>query len=222
MRTGDADRLAAFVQLAQPTAAAVVSLTGPVPDRREHADRIVRHWRTELAPLSALPGFAGRFGAPIRDVLAATVQGLLVLSLARLCEVTDVHSQVRLLAHAVLDEELPAGWRPPAGAEADAAAGLVVPQGGTEVGIDGTDEERAQWVRLMRRVPTGVVRLAREMWGVRRLIDGRAEGRLWHRAVANVPAVGVVGATLGERHAATEIAARVYVALNLADTLPGI
>ncbi|MCK9903067.1 hypothetical protein CC117_19505 [Parafrankia colletiae] len=244
MRTGDADRLAAFVQLAQPTAAAVVSLTGPVPDRREHADRIVRHWRTELAPLSALPAFAGRFGAPIRDVLAATVQSLLVLSLARLCEVTDVHSQVRLLAHAVLDEELPAGWRPPAGAEADAATGVIVPgttgtespgtespggaaglvaqQGGTEVGIDGTAEERAQWVRLMRRVPTGIVRLAREMWGVRRLIDGRAEGRLWHRAVANVPAVGVVGATLGERHAATEIAARVYVALSLADNLPGI
>lgn len=126
-----------------------------------------------------------------------------------------------------------AGWRPPAGAADEAtagagiivpgtAAGLVAPQGGTEVGIDGTAEERAQWVRLMRRVPTGVVRLAREMWGVRRLIDGRAEGRLWHRAVANVPAVGVVGATLGERHAAAEIAARVYVALSLADTLPGI
>ncbi|ONH60095.1 hypothetical protein CcI49_15060 [Frankia sp. CcI49] len=177
----------------------------------------------------------------MRDVLSATVQGLLVLSLARLCDVTDVHSQVRLLAHTVLDETLPAGWAPPVAVPPQPPAGEVpapsassIPgarpaqdadpslDAGSALGIDGTEEERAQWLRLVRRVPAGVVALAREMWAVRRLIDGRAEGRRWHRAVANVPAVGVVGAALGERHAATEISARVYVALGLADELPGI
>ncbi|EFC82715.1 hypothetical protein [Parafrankia sp. EUN1f] len=189
----------------------------------------------------------------MRDVLSATVQGLLVLSLARLCDVTDVHGQVRLLAHTVLDEKLPAGWVPPDAVPPQPSAGEVPGPGassipgarsaldadpapdadpaqdadsaqdaGSALNIDGTEEERAQWLRLVRRVPAGVVTLAREMWAVRRLIDGRAEGRRWHRAVANVPAVGVVGAALGERHAATEISARVYVALGLADELPGI
>lgn len=224
MHAADADRLARFVQLAQPMAVAAVTITRPAvagPDaRRQHADRIVRHWRTELAPLAALPGFAGRFGGPVRDVLSATVQGVLALSLAQLCEVTDAHAQVRLLAQIVLDDTLPPGWTPP-GAE------IAVPSArhsgtGPTAAVNGTAQEQAQWARVMRRVPAGIAAVAREMWAVRRLVDQRAEGRLWHRAVANVPAVGVVGATLGERHAATETAARLYVALGLADELPGI
>ncbi|WP_066071607.1 hypothetical protein [Frankia sp. EI5c] len=133
----------------------------------------------------------------------------------------------------VLDETLPTGWVPPSDPAAAVAGepAFAVPEArsagsadgaGAATDIEGTEEERAQWVRLMRRVPAGVVQLAREMWAVRRLMNGRTEGRLWHRAVANVPAVGVVGATLGERHAATGIATRAYVALGLADELPGI
>lgn len=118
MRQREADTLLRFVRAARPVAATAVAVTeGPDGDPRAQADRLVRHWRNELVPLAALPGVGGRFAQPIREVLAGTVQGLLVLSLAQVCGVMDEDEQVRLVARLVLRDDLPPGWSPSGAAE---------------------------------------------------------------------------------------------------------
>ncbi|OHV37684.1 MULTISPECIES: hypothetical protein [Pseudofrankia] len=288
MRRREADTLLRFVRVARPVAATAVSVTtaddGEDGGRRAQADRIVRHWRNELVPLAALPGVGGRFTQPIREVLAGTVQGLLVLSLAQLCGVTDEGEQVRLVAALMLREDLPAGWTPPvpdpahstvatddaatatatddaataevadvtdddarsdgggaggggpaAGGALDATEAAPSPEAATGTSADagtsattgtsavagGTvdprdaDEESATWRLVARQIPVAVYRAARELWTIHSLSGQRAEGRLWHRALGNLPAVGVVGATLGERHALADIAAAAYIELGL-------
>ncbi|MDT3438975.1 hypothetical protein [Pseudofrankia sp. BMG5.37] len=305
MRKREADTLLRFVRVARPVAATAVSVTTTADDdRRAQADRIVRHWRNELVPLAALPGIGGRFTQPIREVLAGTVQGLLVLSLAQLCDVTDEREQVRLVAVLMLREDLPAGWMPSApdpahdtadggataGARYDGGKGGPAEDGGpgdtgavTGAGVglgaavgpkaelledvelpeDGVEspeavaggpgaessktevpgdvavgpkaetpgdaaenpeaespdevaEEYATWRLVAQQIPVAVYRAARELWTVHRLVGQRAEGRLWHRALGSLPAVGVVGATLGERHALADIATAAYTELGLA------
>ena len=295
MRTREADTLLRFVRIARPVAATAVTVTTDADDdRRAQADRIVRHWRNELVPLAALPGVGGRFTQPIREVLAGTVQGLLILSLARLCDVRDEREQVRLVAALMLREDLPAGWRPAApepkpakpaepaeagkartldtggaaeasgqvdagaavnaggaaeasgqvdaGAAADAGGEVDAGGSGETIGephaagepaavreragaaggpqpgpvVEETAEQAATWRLIAGQIPLAVYRAARELWTVYSLSGQRAEGRLWHRALGNLPAVGVIGATLGERHALSEIAADAYVELGLA------
>jgi hypothetical protein len=277
VRTREADTLLRFVRIARPVAATAVTVTTDADDdRRAQADRIVRHWRNELVPLAALPGVGGRFTQPIREVLAGTVQGLLILSLARLCDVRDEREQVRLVAALMLREDLPAGWRPAApepkpaepaepaeagkartldtggaaeasgqvdaGAAADAGGEVDAGGSGETIGephaagepaavgeragaaggpqpgpvVEETAEQAATWRLIAGQIPLAVYRAARELWTVYSLSGQRAEGRLWHRALGNLPAVGVIGATLGERHALSEIAADAYVELGLA------
>jgi len=243
VREREADTLLRFVRVARPVAAGAVTVTASASstaddDRRAQADRIVRHWRNELVPLAALPGVGGRFAQPIREVLAGTVQGLLVLSLAQLCGVTDEREQARLVATLVLREGLPAGWRPPAtDAGSDVGAGTAVGDGtavgagvdpaevaGTEPGValdpENDADESAAWLLVAQGIPVAVYRAARELWTIHRLAGQRAQGRLWHRALGNLPAVGVVGATLGERHALAHIASAAYIELGLAAVEP--
>jgi hypothetical protein len=222
VRRTDADTLLRLVRAAAPAAAAVVNATRDEQDDEVgQADRIVRHWRNELAPLAALPGVGGRFADPVRGVLAAAVQALLVLSLAQMCGIDDERAQVRLIAHAVLRSDLPADWpAPPPPAE---PAEAKPPDGGDPSPGDGDPSPagREAWQRITRRATiarratSAVVALAREMWAVQRMAGQRAEGRPWHRAVGSLPAVGVVGTTLGERQAVTEVATRAYAALGL-------
>ncbi|MBL7499123.1 hypothetical protein I6A84_41655 [Frankia sp. CNm7] len=288
MRDREADTLLRFVRVGRPAATAAVALTEePGSDRRAQADRLVRHWRNELVPLAALPGVGGRFAQPIREVLAGTVQGMLVLSLARLAGVTDEREQVRLVASLVLRERLPAAWAPaakagparvtvPAGDAAVPTAGDAVPavdgpalpadspalpadgpapladspapladgpvtpvdgpvtaadDGATKpipAGVtpapreaaedaeDAAAEETVAWRLVAQRVPVTIYRAARELWTIHQLAGQRAEGRLWHRALGNLPAVGIVGAALGERHALADLAAAAYAELGLA------
>ncbi|ONH23667.1 hypothetical protein [Pseudofrankia asymbiotica] len=299
MRKREADTLLRFVRVARPVAATAVSVTTTADDdQRAQADRIVRHWRNELVPLAALPGVGGRFTQPIREVLAGTVQGLLVLSLAQLRGVTDEREQVRLVAVLMLREDLPAGWTPSApdpahdraGGGVDVGSGAETPEaeaggprtetpaaevpddvavgpkdqvpddvavgpkdqvpddvavgpkdqvpddvavgpkdevpegvtGGPRTEIPAAEvseaaaEESATWRLVAQQIPVAVYRAARELWTAHSLAGQRAEGRLWHRALGNLPAVGVVGATLGERHALADIAAAAYIELGLA------
>ncbi|MBX6388305.1 MAG: hypothetical protein IRZ08_04755 [Frankia sp.] len=212
MREREADTLLRFARAARPLAATAVAIAAEAGgDRREQADRLVRHWRNELVVLAALPGIGGRFAQPAREVLAGTVQGLLVVSLAQLCEVSDEYEQVRLLATLVLREQLPAGWAP----TTDPSAAPVA------VDPDPATEEGRVWRLIAQQVPRKIFALARELWTIRQLTDDREEGRLWHRALGGLPAVGVVGAAFGERHAIAEVAERAYAALGLTQlTLP--
>jgi hypothetical protein len=225
VRPREADTLLRFVRVARPAASTAVTMTTTADDdRHAQADRIVRHWRNELVPLAALPGVGGRFTQPIREVLAGTVQGLLVLSLARLCGVRDEREQVRLVATLVLREDLPADWVPRASDPEHEPADTDGPDtaaAAADVGVDAdvageAPEETVTWRLVAGQVPVAIYRAARELWTVYSLSGQRAEGRLWHRALGNLPAVGVVGATLGERHALADIAAAAYVELGLA------
>jgi hypothetical protein len=309
VRQREADTLLRFVRAARPVAATAVTVTeGPDGDQRDQADRLLRHWRNELVPLAALPGVGGRFAQPIREVLAGTVQGLLVLSLAQVCGVTDEEQQVRLVARLVLRDDPPPGWSPSGAAEtppgearpdpfakrvpaakrdifatpvasatpgapaapmttaapvvsaADAEGGQglpgpgdtdptvaravdaraveaspadlsvaspaavsladAVPGQGGEPDLADSPEETETWKLVAQRVPVTILRAARELWTIHRLAGQRAEGRLWHRALGSLPAVGIVGATLGERHALSDIATAAYAELGLVPAEP--
>jgi hypothetical protein len=258
VRQREADTLLRFVRVARPVAATAVTVTeGSDDDRQAQADRLVRHWRNELVPLAALPGVGGRFAQPVREVLAATVQGLLVLSLAQLCDVADEDEQVRLVARLVLRDDPPPGWTsstaadlapeaswpdpfakrdptarrdifatpasaaPPAAEDDHRAAGATSPAdpapdlGDEPDPLTDSPEETETWKLVAQRIPITIVRAARELWTIHRLAGRRAEGRLWHRALGSLPAVGIVGATLGERHALSDLATAAYAELGL-------
>lgn len=206
MRNPNADRLLRFARAAGPLATRAVEATRREedPGTRAHADRLVGHWRREMAPLVAVPGLGGRLTRTVVEVLAATAQGLLVLSLAELQGVRDETERVRLVARLALDEDLPEGW----------SAATAEDPGEAE--DDADDEDRAVWQAVLRRASSGVATAIREMWSVWRLAGKRRSGgRLWHRAVSMLPVVGVAATVLGERHAVMEIAERAYAELGI-------
>ena len=188
LRPTDADKLAAFARACRPVAAKAVQLTsGGVPEG--HADRLVDHWRREAVVLTGLTGLGGRLAWAAQDAVSMAVQSSLVLCLCEVAGVHDLRERVRVLAAAVLDSELPAGW---------------VPRGTEGEPEPGVDDERSR-----RRV----VELGRQVWSIRRVVNKRREGRLWHRAVAMVPVVGAAGLLLGERHALEGLAERAQAEL---------
>lgn len=205
VRSANADRLLRFVRAGASLAERAVEATRREDDgTRAHADRLVGHWRRELAPLVAVPGLGGRLTRTVVEVLAATAQGLLVLSLAELQGVTDETERVRLVARLALDEDLPQDW------SAETA------QDPGEADDEDEDDDRAAWQVVLQRVPKAVFATAREMWAVWRLAGKRRSGgRLWHRALSMVPVVGVAATVLGERHAVQEIAERAYAELEI-------
>lgn len=188
LRPADADKLAAFARAARPLAARAVTLTARGgPDG--HTERLVGHWRREMAVLTGLTGLGGRIAAVAQNAVSFAVQGSFVLCLCEVAGVKDLRERVRLLAATVLDSRLPATWQP-TGSEGEPAPG---------------DDEDG----LRRRV----VELGRQVWSVRRVVRGRREGRLWHRGLAMVPVVGAAGVLLGERHALEGLAERTAVEL---------
>ena len=183
LRPTDADKLAAFARACRPVAAKAAQLTAG-GGREGHADRLVEHWRREAVVLTGLTGLGGRLAAVAQDAVSAAVQSSLVLCLCEVAEVHDLRERVRVLAAAVLDSELPAQWEP-RGSE-----GEPEPDG---------DEERSR-----RRL----VELGKQVWSIRRVVNNRREGRLWHRGLAMLPVVGAAGLLLGERHALEGLALR--------------
>ncbi len=198
VKTADADRLLAFVRAGAAPARLVAGEVGATdPSRR--ADTIAVHWRNEVAVLTAAPGIGGRLTDVVVDLVGATAQGLLVLSLCELAGVTDEQERVRLVARHVLSERLPKGW---------SAVTAEVPAQ-PETGDD------PAWRRVLSAAPGALVTSLKTMWAVRRLTGQRNEGRFWQRWVANVPVVGVAGRVLGERHAMTGLARDVSDELDL-------
>ena len=182
LRPRDADQLAAFARAARPVAVRAVALTaGGTP--QEHADRLVDHWRREAVLLTGLSGLGGRLASAAQDAVSTAVQASLVVCLCEAAGMHDLRARVRVLAAAVLDAQLPPSWAPTGDeGEATDAEGETV---------------RARLVEMGRRV-----------WAVRRVTQGRRDGRLWHRGVAMLPVVGSAGAVLGERHALVAVATR--------------
>ncbi len=199
MRTADADRVLAFVRAgAAPARRAAEQAARAGGDADAQAERLVGHWRREVAVLTAAPGFAGRLSDVLVDLVGATAQGLLVLSLCALAGEDDEAERTRLVAEHVLGDRLPDGWRP--GTEPAEPAVAAEPV------MAAVPDDDPAWRRLATRAPSALLGALRTMWAVRRLTGDRAEGRLWQRALAYVPVVGVVGRLTGERHALAGIA----------------
>ena len=202
MRRSDADRLLRFVRVAAPAASTAASLTRGDGGARAHAERLVGHWRREGALVAAVPGLGGRLSLIVVEVLAATAQGLLVLSLADVADVDDEAERVGLVARLVLDERLPRGWSP---------AGASDPGQPAD-----DDEDSALWATVLKAAPGTLATAAAEMWGIRRLAARRRSGgKLWHKGLRFVPVVGALGALLAERDALAEIARLAYAELGL-------
>jgi hypothetical protein len=155
------------------------------------ADRLPR----VAAAVSAAPRFAGKLAdlLPLQNTVGTAVQSLVVLGVAGEHGVAGPAERVSLLAQVLLDRDLPPE--------------KVEPLLGH---VRGTYREDA--LGPANRGPL------RTLWRVSRLLgriddalDARPKGKLRHRALANLPVVGVAGGYAAEREglrrAATQTAA---------------
>jgi hypothetical protein len=167
------------------------------------ADRVSR----VAAGVSAAPRFLGRLAGllPLQNTVGSAVQALVVLGVAREHGVTDPAGRVSLLARVLLDRDLPV----------DRVEPLLARSRGVYVD-DALGEDRA-----------GVDGVARSLWRASRLLgrvddalDSRPKGKLRHRALAQLPVVGVVGGYAAEREALRRAARRADELISAPLALP--
>jgi hypothetical protein len=172
------------------------------PSRPQHERD--RWWADQVpvvaAAVAAAPRFLGKLAdlLPLQNTVGTAMQSLVVLGVAREHAIEDPAERVSLLARVLLDRDLrPEQVRP-----------LLTRDSGTY-------RDEAFGARERRRGIFGGVRV---LWRVTRLLgriddalDARPKGKLRHRALANLPVVGVAGGYAAEREglrrAATQTAA---------------
>jgi hypothetical protein len=138
------------------------------------------------AGLSAAPRFIGKLAdlLPLQNTVGSAVQALVVLGVAGEHGLADPARRVSLMAQVLLGRDLPAE--------------RVQPLLQRERGVYLDDALGAK-----RSGTTGV---ARSLWRAARLLsriddalDSRPKGRLHHRALSQLPVVGVAGGYAAER-----------------------
>jgi hypothetical protein len=167
-----------------------------------------RWWVERVPPiaatLAAAPRFVGKLAdlLPLQNTVGTAVQSLVVLGVAAEHEVKAPAERISLLARVLLDRDLLPRQVAP----------LLQRAPGTY-----RDETFGAWER--RRGPLGGLRA---LWRASRLLsridealDARPKGKLRHRALANLPVVGVVGGYAAEREGLRRAAGR--AAATLAD-----
>ena len=184
-------------------------LTGPLvrslrrPPSRPRGDRDA--WWADSVPLvaagvAAAPRLAGKLAdlLPLQNTVGTAVQSVVVLGVASEHGVEDPAARIALLTRVLLRRDLTPERVEPLLQRAR-----------------GTYREEALGARERR---AGLLGTVRTLWRVARLLsriddalDARPKGKLRHRALANLPVVGVVGGYAAEREglriAATEAAA---------------
>jgi hypothetical protein len=179
-------------------------LRRPAPLPESDRDR----WWAEQASgiaagLAAAPRFVGKLAdlLPLQNTVGAAVQSLVVLGVATEHEVKDPAERVALLAWVVVARDLTPERVEP----------LLRHTPGTYRG------------EAFGRPGSGVVRT---LWRTSRLLariddtlDARPKGKLRHRALANLPVVGVLGGYAAEREGLRRAASR--AAALLADGVSG-
>ena len=162
---------------------------------RDHwwADRVSR----VAAGISAAPRFLGKVAdlLPLQNTVGTAVQSVVVLGVAGEHGITDPAARVSLLSRVLLDRDLPAEQVEP----------LLLPVKGTyregAFGA-GSGPVRTLWrtARLLSRIDDA--------------LDARPKGRLHHRALANLPVVGVLGGYAAEREGLRRAAAAAAAVLQ--------
>ncbi|MGY1855873.1 hypothetical protein [Modestobacter sp. SYSU DS0290] len=154
------------------------------------ADRVSR----VAAGVSAAPRFAGRLAdlLPLQNTVGSAVQSLVVLGVAAEHRVTDPAERIALLTRVLVDRELPAEQVRPL-LERDRGVYVQEAFGERRSGVGGA--ARALW------------RVARLLGRIDDALDARPKGKLRHRALSQLPVVGVAGGYAAE-HEGLRLAAR--------------
>jgi len=103
---------------------------------------------------------------------------------------------VRLLAAVLFRREVPA-----AVAEGSARSDPQTDAATAELTEDLAESQRTHGRATVPALARTLWRMGRALWGLGQELDKRPQGRLWQRALGNVPVVGVLGNYLGERSA---------------------
>jgi hypothetical protein len=173
------------------------------PPARPQADRD-RWWADQVprvaAGLAAAPRFIGKLAdlLPLQNTVGTAVQSLVVLGVAGEHGVKDPAERVSLLARVLLGRDL----------SADRVEPLLVHEKGTYredafgIGKNRTGPLRMLWrtSRLLARIDDA--------------LDARPKGKLRHRALSNLPVVGVFGGYAAEREGLRRAATRTAAALD--------
>jgi hypothetical protein len=159
------------------------------PPQRPVAERAA-WWAEQVgrvaAGVSAAPRFAGKLAdlLPLQNTVGAAVQSLVVLGVAGEHDVDDPAARISLLARVLLGRDLPADRVTPLltrvkGSYVDEALGS------DRSGVDGVARSLWRAARLLSRIDDA--------------LDARPKGKLRHRALAQLPVVGVAGGYAAER-----------------------
>jgi len=163
------------------------------------ADRVPR----VAAGVAAAPRFAGKFAdlLPLQNTVGTIVQSMIVLGVAGERGVSDPAERVSLLARILTKRDLPADRVRPM---------LTRTKGTYRSDTFGEPHKRK-----------GALGTARTLWRVAGLLgriddalDDRPKGKLHHRALANLPVVGVFGGYAAERGGERLAAARTAADLS--------
>jgi hypothetical protein len=150
------------------------------------------------AAVAAAPRFLGRLAdlLPLQNTVGTAVQSLIVLGVAGEHGVTDPADRIFLLARVLLGRELtPEQVRP-----------LLTHAAGTY---------RDEALGTKRGPVRTIWRMSRLLGRIDDTLDARPKGRLHHRALANLPVVGVLGGYAAEREGLRRAARRTAEALQL-------
>jgi hypothetical protein len=147
------------------------------------------------AGVSAAPRFAGKLAGllPLQNTVGSAVQALVVLGVAGEHGLTEPAERVSLLARVLLDRDLPA----------DRVQPLLARSRGVYV-----DEALGEDRSGVGGVARGLWRAARLLGRVDDALDARPKGKLRHRALAQLPLIGVAGGYAAEREALRRAARR--------------
>jgi len=155
------------------------------------------------AGLSAAPRFIGKLAdlLPLQNTVATAVQSVVVLGVAGEHGVKDPADRISLLARVLLRRNLTAEQVEPLlqrakGTYADEALGAREVRGGLGGNV------RTLWrvTRLLGRIDDA--------------LDARPKGKLRHRALSNLPVVGVLGGYAAEREGLRRAAAETAAILD--------
>ena len=155
------------------------------------------------AGFSAIPRFVGRLAdfLPLQNTVGTAVQAVVVLGVASEHDVKDPAARISLLTKVLLRRDLSTAQVEPLlqrarGTYAEEALGARERRGGLRGNL------RTLWriTRLLSRIDDA--------------LDSRPKGRLHHRALANLPVVGIFGGYASEREGLRRAAAEAAAVLD--------
>ena len=187
-------------------------LTGPLVRRLGRPPALPQAERDEwwaervsrvAAGVSAAPRLAGKLAdlLPLQNTVGTAVQSVVVLGVASEHGVEDPAARISLLTAVLLRRDLTAAQVEPLlqrsrGTYADEALGAREQRGGLR------GNARTLW------------RVARLLSRIDDALDARPKGKLRHRALSNLPVVGVVGGYAAEREGLRRAAAEAAAVLD--------